>query len=369
MRRLLYQLLVFIFVSSCETNGDSYKLIGEFDSEIDTKIYLIEADSNNQPIIIDSTSSKNGSFEFKRDVFIPNINFLRVDGLNFPFVSEQGTIKIRLFKDSLLSSIALGTNSNNNFMEYKSTTKTFDKSLNSIINEIQQASILKDPILYTDLQEQYSEVRGRVKDFELNFIKKNPDSYISVLILERFLSSQEVVKNVAERIFNNFSKRIRNSPSGINVNRIISIKEKPGEIGQIAPMFDGPNPSGSIILLKDNLDKITLIDFWASWCKPCRSENPSLVKLYNKYNNKGLKVFSVSLDKTKESWVKAIEDDGLSWALHVSNLEYWQDPIAKLYNITAIPSSFIVNSEGRILAKNLRGIDLENKIKELLGGS
>ena len=111
--------------------------------------------------------------------------------------------------------------------------------------------------------------------------------------------------------------------------------------------------------------KVTIIEFWASWCKPCRVENPNLVRLYKEMHSKGLEIVGVSLDRNRSSWLRAIDDDGLIWN-HVSNLKFWQDPIAKLYNIRAIPASFIIDKEGRIIEKNLRGAQLAAKISEIL---
>ncbi|MDO1499000.1 TlpA disulfide reductase family protein [Winogradskyella maritima] len=106
--------------------------------------------------------------------------------------------------------------------------------------------------------------------------------------------------------------------------------------------------------LADVLGKVTLIDFWAAWCKPCRAENPNVVSVYNKYHEKGLNIIGVSLDRTADAWKKAIEDDGLTWN-HVSHVAYFNDPIAKLYNVNAIPAAFLLDENGVIIAKNLRG--------------
>ena len=366
MIKRLFILLFLIY--SCDSDNNSSTIIGKLDNTSKTKIFLIEADSNNQPIIIDSTNSIDGSFSFKREVFIPNINFIQVKDYNgnFPFVLEKGNINIELYKDSLPFSTSYGTKSNDSFMEYKTKTKAYINTLNSIQKEMQGASFRKDTLLYLDLQEEINDISDQIKNYELDFIKLNNDSYISVLILERFLNSKLISQDSAKKHYNNFTKRVINSPSGININQILKTPKEPAKIGEIAPNFYGPKPNGDIFYLNENLKEITLIDFWASWCKPCRIANPGLVNIYNKYKNKGFQIISVSLDRDKNQWVKAINDDGLFWDAHVSNLMFWKDPIAVLYKVNAIPATFLLDSNGKIIEKNLRGIQLENKIHELL---
>jgi peroxiredoxin len=137
-------------------------------------------------------------------------------------------------------------------------------------------------------------------------------------------------------------------------------------IGAMAPELAFENPDGKIMKLSDLKGKVVLLDFWAAWCRPCRQENPNVVAAYNKYRDKGFEVFSVSLDRDKASWVKAIKDDGLIWPNHVSDLGYWQSQGAKVYGVNSIPATFLIGKDGRIIAKNLRGAALENALKELL---
>jgi peroxiredoxin len=138
-------------------------------------------------------------------------------------------------------------------------------------------------------------------------------------------------------------------------------------VGAQAPDFTMPTPEGEEVSLKDFRGDYVLVDFWAAWCKPCRQENPNIVAAYNKYKDKGFQILGVSLDKKREDWLKAIEADNLEWT-QVSELKYWQTPIVQEYKINGIPFSLLLDAEGKIVAKNLRGPKLEEKLAEIYGG-
>jgi peroxiredoxin len=135
-------------------------------------------------------------------------------------------------------------------------------------------------------------------------------------------------------------------------------------MGQIAPEIELPNPAGEMVKLSDLRGKYVMIDFWAAWCKPCREENPNVVALYNQYNSKGFEVFGVSLDRTREAWLDAIEEDGLTWT-QVSDLKYFNSAAAELYQIAAIPATYLIDPDGKIIGKDLRGPSLRAKLEEI----
>ena len=160
--------------------------------------------------------------------------------------------------------------------------------------------------------------------------------------------------------------KIKEVPSIVGLNERIELLKKVA-VGQIAPDFTQNDPDGNPVKFSDIYSKneITLLDFWAGWCQPCRAENPNVVAVYNDYKNKGFTVFGVSLDRDKESWINAIENDKLHWT-QVSDLSYWNNTVAQEYGINSIPASLLVDKTGKIIAKNKRGDALREAVAELL---
>ena len=369
MKKLPFILLgLLIVLNACQgVEKNTFKLNGTTNLPEGKQIFRIQANANNQPSTIDTATVTNGQFSFKGSVEQIDVNFLFVEGeqVNTPFIVEEGVIEVNLLQEQLTEMNLGGTPSNNDLQTYREETKAFANELNAIVTEIQAANSLGDNILAKDLQQQYTELQADLINYEKNFIKTNIDSYISALILERFLNQKTMPQNEVKEIFSTYSERIRSSKSGINVSNIVNAPVNPTAIGEIAPLFDGPTPTGDRIALESFRGKVVIIDFWASWCRPCRIENPNLVRLYKRMHDKGLEIVGVSLDQNKASWERAIADDGLTWN-HVSNLQYWADPIAQLYSVRSIPAAFVLDREGRIVGKNLRGAQLDAKIEELL---
>ena len=355
-------------LTSCTTvEKNTFVLKGSTDLDDGKKIFRVQANANGQPATIDTATVANGKFMLKGEVGQIDVNFLFVEGtqVNVPFILEEGKIEATVYKDSLTAVRLGGTSSNEDLNVYRKETQNLANAMNAVVQEAQQANQLGDNLLAQDLQQQYTDLQGQLSRYEKEFVTTNTDSYISALILERFLNQKTMPKNEVKEIFATYTERIRSSKSGLNISNVINAPVNPTAIGEVAPLFDGPSPTGDRITLESLRGKVTIIDFWASWCRPCRIENPNLVRLYNRMHDKGLEIIGVSLDRNKASWERAIADDGLMWN-HVSNLQYWSDPIAQLYGVRAIPAAFVLDRDGRIVAKNLRGAQLDAKIEELL---
>lgn len=367
MKKLLL-ITLSILLLGCSTESEKFKIMGTTDLDDGKKIFRVVADSNNQPIVLDTMIVSKGKFEFQGTAIEPDINFLYMEGVqgNVGFIIEPGTIKANLFKNDLASSEFKGSPSNDSYILYKNETKSIINSLNEISTEYERAIALGDDLLANDLAQQHNDVRKKVKEYEIEFIQTHKNSFFSALFLEKYLSAKDLDIEMAKVYYNNLDDKIRNTQTGNNIYNLMNVSKKIIEVGELAPRFEGPDPSGNILKMNDLLGKVTIIDFWASWCRPCRVENPNFVRIYNKFHDKGLNIVGVSLDRDKNNWIRAISDDGLVWS-QVSNLKFWNDPIAKLYNVSFIPQTFILDEDGKILSTNLRGSFLERKIEEILG--
>jgi len=181
---------------------------------------------------------------------------------------------------------------------------------------------------------------------------------------------QEIKIEKAEELYNSFTEIIKKTKSSIEIKKNIelikeSLKESP-TIGSLAPKFSGPGLDGNIIALDDIKSKVIMIDFWASWCSPCRVENPFLVYLNTKYNTDQFQVVGVSLDRESEKWNSAIESDKLDSWIHISHLKFWGEPIAKLYNVRQMPTTFVLDKNKRVIGMNIKGDELDKLILKQL---
>ena len=372
MKKLIYRIFslsFLLFLSSCVSSDNQFELIGNADVSDGTMIYVLQADQNNQPYIKDSTSVVSNSFKFKGVSSTPQISYIQVEGVNGYVLAilENGDIKADIFKDSISKSRVYGTKSNDDFIKYKAETKYLVDTMNNISSDAQSAIMNGDVVTAMELEKEYNSKEREVMLYEWDFIVDNLDSYMSALLLEVFMIENKVNKDSIIDVYESFSNRIKVSDVGKNIADLLSQFEDPIEVGEIAPDFTAPSIDGPDITLSNVLldNKVTLLDFWAAWCRPCRIENPNLVRLHKKYKDAGFDIIGVSLDRTREQWEQAVIDDNLPWT-QVSNLNFWNDPVARRYSIRAIPQSYLLNKDGLVMGKNLRGQELEDRILSLL---
>ena len=197
---------------------------------------------------------------------------------------------------------------------------------------------------------------------EISFIQAHPDYPVSIEALQDAIGPLPDDILVYDKLYRKLDRAVRNSKPGQALRKSID-GFMAVRTGATAPLFEAPDTAGNMIKLKDFRGKYVLLDFWASWCGPCREENPNVVKAYEQFRDRGFTIVGISLDQPgkREAWIKAIHDDGLAW-YHVSDLAYWKNAVAQLYSIRSIPQNFLLDPQGKIIGANLRGEALIQKL-------
>ncbi len=366
MKNSLIAFFLISLIVSCASEPKGYAVIGTItgDREEGAQAFLRKTNDVGRFINVDTTAVINGTYTFSGQQEEAEIHYVFFDNLrgNIPFVLENGTIEISAQRDSLGYSKIKGTFQNELFSDFLDGSRTMAYRARGMTADMRKATAEMDTVQMNSLRQEYSELQEEAREYELNYVRENPNALISALIVQKAQQQRLLPESEIKALFDSLSPEIQNSKIGKKVKEKIDKGEKV-TIGSKAPNFSAPTPTGEELALNDVLGKVTLVDFWAAWCRPCRAENPNIVRVYNKYKDQGLSIIGVSLDRKAEDWKKAITDDGLDWN-HVSNVEYF-DEIAELYNVEAIPASFILDENGVIVAKNLRGPALESKIEEL----
>jgi len=369
MRRIFVLFITSILLFSCGNNNE-YTLKGTAEGFADgTKVYLFELDANNASIAKDTLTINGGKFEAsypKREDIVTQI--LRFDGTpsNLLFFVENENLKIIAYKDSIGASNIIGGRQNELYHAYLSSLKHFNDEMTNLNDAYLKAQREQDGVMIEELSKEIMTMKSQQASYQRDFVAENGNSLFGLMLVNELHGSGEVTTGEVEELLKGLSPKLAEHPTAMALKeRIENVKK--ASIGGTAPNFEAPAPDDNMLALADVLGEYTIIDFWASWCRPCRIENPNVVKVYEKYHDKGLNIISVSLDRPgqKEQWLKAIEDDNLTWN-HVSNLSYWQDPIARQYNVRSIPATFLLDKNGVIIDKDLRGAALEARLSQLL---
>lgn len=376
MKKKIFILIgVLLMMVSCKQQQDSFTITGKATGINDGTTAVLCIHVTAKPDTVASTILKDGKFEFKGVANKPYLASINFDDDN------KNTIKL-ILENGIINTIYDTTHKENN--------KTIGTKLNVQYSEMQQGQLKivreeeafskKAKILYekaienedidmmNSLGQQKNAFQEKNREYIKGYIIENNDDLLRLMLLYNYSINNDALspisKGVAYEAFNNLSNNMKKSELGIGLESHWR-KEFPLLNGDKAPEFTAPDPEGKAISLKDNLGKITILDFWASWCAPCRAENPNVRKIYKKYHKKGLNIIGISVDENGEHWKTAIQQDSLPW-IQVSNLKGMKDSIAKAYFIKSVPTIYILDENGIIIARDLRGKDLEERISKLL---
>jgi len=364
MKKSIYLFAMLIIMAACSSEKQ-YVVKGKIEGS-DSITFFLQKREAGKTITLDSAVSKNGNFTIKGGaVDYPQLVQLVAGDTRkrTSFYLENSVITVEGSLDSLFKAEVTGSKTHDEYKSFVDSNKPLSDIYSAIYSQYQQATQSGNTALLAEIENRADSVQNEMLKNQKNFVLNNPASYVTPSILGSI--SYDMEGDELESIISKLDTTIAALPTIVALKERV-VQMKAVAIGQKAPDFTMNDVDGNPVSLSSKIgSKLLLIDFWAAWCGPCRKENPNLVKVYNEFSKKGFDVFGVSLDQKKEDWVKAIADDKLTWT-HVSDLQYWSNAAAKTYAVSAIPASFLLDETGTIIAKNLRGEDLYNKVKEVL---
>ncbi len=368
--KVLFSILAAALLVACQGESNSYTLSGNAQGFEDGTTIMVNQINpvSNQPSVIDTITITDGKFSAsypKNDM--STVNYLSVAQLGtVAYFPENKDLQVTLFKDSIQASYVTGSPQNEAYREFVSEITNYGRRRQDVGMRFRTAQQQQDGMLATQLQAENAKILEEEIAYKKNFISEHGGSLFSVMLISEMLNKKQLNSIEAKDAIEGLDPKMKESTTAVKMKATLE-NMSAADIGAKAPGFSAKTPEGTELALNDALGKYTIIDFWASWCKPCRIENPNVVRVYEKYHDKGLNIISVSLDRQgqEERWKQAIADDNMDW-YHVSNLMFWQDPIAKQYSVRSIPATFLLDENGTIIDKNLRGPALEAKIASLL---
>lgn len=361
----------------CAQESGKYKIVIRMEN-VNKEAPAILSTKNNANMEFDTVFvNEQNEFVFTGDIPVVERGFLalaheKIDpmgppnlGDGIPVYFEEGELLIE-GKDSLLTARVSGTPLNEELQELTDIGQSYQDRVDKINADYATAMDAKDTEKTSALEAEYAELMVEKKEEEKAFFLAHTASLVSLDWLRRNVNVVQE-KSLAEELFDKLTADVQKSPAGMIYGNVLK-QTKSADINSEAPDFSAKQPNGEKMSLRSLRGSYVLLDFWASWCGPCRRENPNLVKVYHEYKDDNFTILGYSLDgggQAFDSWVAAIEKDGLVWN-QISDLAGWQGLPVQLYGINSVPTNFLIDPNGIIIAKNLRGEELEEKLKEIL---
>jgi len=382
------KLFIYLFIAlvsvSCKHN--SVKISGTITNPVNGEYIILDELKSNQLKAIDSVKiAADGNFKFSKEITQPSFYLLKTNNNNFlTMLVEPGEkITMKVQNDSMNLPISIqGSKGTELMVEYNKTLRNTIKKLTGL-NKIYEQNVDKPelPKVIESLDSLANVYLGEINLFTKKYIDENITSLVSLVALYQQVAPSVYVLNPTKDL--SYFVKVDSSMFSLypDYEPVATLHEQVKELsgkmngetnpapasasGALAPDISLPTPAGDTVKLSSTRGTVVLLDFWASWCAPCRKENPNLVNVYSIYHKKGFQIYQVSLDKTKDSWEKGIQEDHLDKWIHVSDVKYWNSIVVPLYKVESIPCNFLLDKEGHIIASNLRGEQLQKKLAEI----
>ncbi len=335
-------------------------LIGE-------KVYVEKLTGTSVEVVDSISFDAEGNFQTRLEVAEPSffrINFYDRQYVNMVLTGSEPEVTIQVDGDRANGLSVVQGSPDTDWLDKINKSQEKRKSDESLLNqEAIQARMNGDRDAFNEVVTQYHRVDAKNEAALKSLIWEATPSLAAIFGIN-YLDLEKDIAFV-DSLASKFQSELPGHPFTMSLTSRVENYKKLA-VGSEAPEIALPSPEGEIVSLSSLKGNYVLIDFWAAWCRPCRAENPNVVRLYNKYKNQNFEILGVSLDRTRKAWLKAIEDDGLGWK-HISDLKYFNSAAAQLYQISAIPATYLVGPDGKIIAKGLRGESLKKKLEEIFG--
>lgn len=369
MKYLLVSVTLLFFIG-CSSGGEKvaggFTINGTINGVEDGTVVYLEQVKDNDLVKRDSTKVEGGKFDVSGKVDYPEMIYLRIGDSNnmINFFVENADIKVISDVSKLKETEVQGSGTNDDYVAFMNAMKPFEEESQKVIAQYREAATKGDQDKVNEMMKEYENLSDRQNAAIEAFIKGKDESFLTPFVIRRYLVF-ELDGDELGALLEPIAEHVRVSEDYKELAKRAETLKKVA-IGQPAVDFTLDDPDGNPIALSSFRGKYLLVDFWASWCRPCRVENPNVVKVYADYKDKGFEILGVSFDEDKTKWIDAIKADHLAWS-HVSDLKGWKSVAASLYAVNSIPHTVLINPDGVIIEKNLRGDALREKLVELIG--